>query len=1006
LARLRDKAAGTNAYQVPHDYIQCLPIIPSISQKKPKKTQDSCSLAKHSGTLPSKKVQLDHRLPLKGRNVAYNYEEDNVGFGHDQDQSEQEPAANITVAGAIDTKIVTDWREYCVRQEKYFVPLGKKQRKAIRLMAELRTTKASLDTYDAIMEWHLKETGELRRHESMGQTYKFLSRQKLFKDLRERYNTTNKYSLVKKLVLPSSKARVNVVYNDARAVLQSLLTDPNIRDEDYLFFNDDPFAPPPDKLDYIADLNTGLSYTATYKKLITKPGKQILFPCVKYADGCATGQFTALSITAVKLGNGLLTRKARDKAYAWRILGYIPEVFQQKSRGRRQLLESGHVDGVMAHQDATTNEGDLGTNPACKAQDFHTLLDAVLEGFVELQNTGFIFDFQYKGILYKDVEFIPFVPFFKCDTDEADRLCGAFTSRGWYVAHLCRYCHCPTCRSDQPNANYNLKTVTEIKGLVAEKNTKQLQAISQQNIQNATYSLRFGLHNDQGIHGATPMDMLHALLLGIFKYIRDCFFEQIGPTSKLADEIDAMAREYGELLTRQSDRDKPKTMFGGGIRKGKLTAKEYPGLLLCMATILRSTAGRKLLRSGQSSVFTESCVLNDWSLLVETMLQWETWLKKDRMNKKLVVRTGQKHRYLMYLIKKVGRRTKGMGLKTVKFHAIMHMVDDMLNFGVPMEYDTGSNESGHKPTKTAAKLTQKCPETFDKQTSERLEEVDLIGLAMAEIEGRPLWDYPLGYMFLPQQVKKIPEPSLGGAKFHCFYDQRERRNQVNSMIDFKCDIDLTLEDDLVDFVVQLQNAVKGFNKIVYLRTNHYRNGQIFRGHVHLKGGVWRDWVIVDWDDDGKIPNKIWGFVDLSWLPEDSGINYGGLTSLEPGLYAIVESSEYSKPTKQEVSELFVPFRKEIRGIRNGFVTGMKFYLADCEAIIDTAIVIPDIGGQPNAYFLLRNRTEWGEIFEKWLAKPHTLDEISDDEEEDEEDAEESSEEGQESGDESEDSDNS
>ena len=48
-----------------------------------------------------------------------------------------------------------------------------------------------------------------------------------------------------------------------------------------------------------------------------------------------------------------------------------------------------------------------------------------------------------------------------------------------------------------------------------------------------------------------------------------------------------------------------------------------------------------------------------------------------------------------------------MGLKTLKFHAIQHLTNDILNFGVPMESDTGSNETGHKPEKTAAKLTQK-----------------------------------------------------------------------------------------------------------------------------------------------------------------------------------------------------------------------------------------------------------------------------------------------------------
>ena len=35
------------------------------------------------------------------------------------------------------------------------------------------------------------------------------------------------------------------------------------------------------------------------------------------------------------------------------------------------------------------------------------------------------------------------------------------------------------------------------------------------------------------------------------------------------------------------------------------------------------------------------------------------------------------------------------------------MADAILNFGVPLEYDTGDNESHHIPTKHAAQLTQK-----------------------------------------------------------------------------------------------------------------------------------------------------------------------------------------------------------------------------------------------------------------------------------------------------------
>jgi hypothetical protein len=48
-----------------------------------------------------------------------------------------------------------------------------------------------------------------------------------------------------------------------------------------------------------------------------------------------------------------------------------------------------------------------------------------------------------------------------------------------------------------------------------------------------------------------------------------------------------------------------------------------------------------------------------------------------------------------------------MGLKVVEFHAITHMADDIINFGVPKTFNTESDESAHKPAKVASKVTQK-----------------------------------------------------------------------------------------------------------------------------------------------------------------------------------------------------------------------------------------------------------------------------------------------------------
>ena len=95
------------------------------------------------------------------------------------------------------------------------------------------------------------------------------------------------------------------------------------------------------------------------------------------------------------------------------------------------------------------------------------------------------------------------------------------------------------------------------------------------------------------------------------------------------------------------------------------------------------------------------------------MLEWESYLNEPKMSLKHVKRLDKKHHFIMYIMRKVAQRTKGMGLKLVKFHMITHIMDDILQFGVPLEYDTSSNESMHKPSKKVSKMTQRAAETFN-----------------------------------------------------------------------------------------------------------------------------------------------------------------------------------------------------------------------------------------------------------------------------------------------------
>ena len=156
------------------------------------------------------------------------------------------------------------------------------------------------------MRWHFIYMQRVQRHQRVSESLHYKSRQSLYNYLFLRYHMDkDKYNIETNFTVPGTAAKVKVIHHDAVALFKSLLTDPRINNKDYLFFDNDPFAPPPSNIPIISDINTGLAYTETYKKLITKPGKQILLPVILYIDGAATGLFVDLNITAVKFTFGI-----------------------------------------------------------------------------------------------------------------------------------------------------------------------------------------------------------------------------------------------------------------------------------------------------------------------------------------------------------------------------------------------------------------------------------------------------------------------------------------------------------------------------------------------------------------------------------------------------------------------------------------------------------------------------------------------------------------------------
>lgn len=876
------------------------------------------------------------------------------------------------------TKMRDDFRAFCDDAlANNMNDLTKVQQRSVKLLHTLKQKKSPLNGFDAIMEWFHHERGSIASHQGLDSVAGYISREVIMDTIKERYNMASKFPTNVPLTLPISHAKVSVTVHNAWNCIQTLLTDPRVEDDDYNFVDGNPFAPP--KLQAtIGDFHTAAAHRSAYSTYITDPTRQVLMPFILYIDGAVTGQMSNLPITALKLSLGIHTRKYRANEYAWSTLGIIPEVSKAGSRGKAIFKASEHMESFVS--ELSDGEGaQPATDKLNKSQDFHCMLEVIMESLRDVLKNGFLWDLRYRGNTYKNIEFVPYVVMVKCDTDEADLLCGSFKTRTGNVKNLCRYCTCPTNESDLVNADYPFKTVSLLTPAVRMNDIEALREISQQCIDNAFYKIRFSPQSSRGIHGACPMEMLHMMLLGIFRYTRNCLFEQLGTTSKLADEINALAQNYGVQFRRQSGRDLPKCKFTKGIRTGKLMAKEYRGILLVMGAVLCSATGVATLR--QNPNFTDRAI-KDWRLLVEMLLEWEAFLCEPDMQKFHVFRLDKKHRYIMYLIKRVARRKEGMAMKLMKFHAISHLFKDILLFGVPMEVDTGFNESHHKLTKVAARMTQKNEKTFNFQTLTRLDEFLTIDLAMEDVLGRKVCNYYRRRASAPQ-VPDVPDSKTttsGGMYVQVFRDEKmqpaycigkkpRKTPKPNSQ---------TWDKDVVAFLLGLQDDIVKTNVTseLQIRTQHLREGQYFRGSPKYRDEFWRDWALIDWGED-TIPGQIWCFVVVAGVDAAPGVPiYHGGIEVKDGTYAVVESAPTSTDQNaRQMSDIFMPIEKEVDVVATqNRAWKRRFYLADVEALHAPIAVVPDIGAKSKRSFLMvAQRYQWVEKFKEWLADPHEHD---------------------------------
>jgi hypothetical protein len=443
------------------------------------------------------------------------------------------PDSSSVDLSKVDNTMQEDFQKYVDGWKSNFIGLNPQEKAGIELMDMLIKMRAPLNMYEKVFKWH----------EDNLECEKSLSRKVLLKELDARYNGAGRRpKMSKKMTLPHSRARVQLAEADPLHQLVSMLTDPRVNDDDYWFWDKDPFKQPPpedEQNGFVGDIHTGRAHRETWKKLVKDPKKDIPWPIIVYVDAAVTAQNNGMPVEALKLTNGLLRREARDRPYGSRKIGYLPNYLGEKSAGHRIIAEDGGVDAQnYISEDEDGDEPDVPVDPKApkwekpvKAQDMHTMISHILERFRKLQEGGgFWWNFRYNGETLP-VRFIPYVMFMKGDTVEHDKHCGQYTSRTEGVSMLCRYCQCPSAQMDEPFLNFPPKCpklINKIRNSGKHRRyiRELLKDLSQQDIDNAWYAIIFALHDERGIHGAALLEILHWIQLGKFKSIRELFFSQ------------------------------------------------------------------------------------------------------------------------------------------------------------------------------------------------------------------------------------------------------------------------------------------------------------------------------------------------------------------------------------------------------------------------------------------------------------------------------------------------
>ena len=741
----------------------------------------------------------------------------------------------------------------------------------------LKASNTPLVVFDRIINWIKKHDHEIKSIDAtnLSARHRFIIdlNHKLYQDRIVMKPQVNPIYL-------SSRRHTNVVTFSFKEIILKIVTDKSLFHPDNLLLDPKNPCKVPTECDYYGEVNTG----SWWKEAIQNECKQpnhILMPFCHFIDGLKIDKYGKLSVEAVLSCCLWFNRRARNRSSTWHVQGFIQ-------------------DQTMFHnQDGYVRDD--------RAQDYHDMMAKIFQEMKEIYDNGgikIVLDFG-NGDRHTVIA-IPVIQFIIGDCKGNDLLCGRKGGHHLNMKGLCRDCNIAPKDGDKISSRRALPCKFHSIDTIVGRSKAELDKYSFLPIRNCFTNISFGGCR-RNIYGATPAEILHAVLLGLCQYITDSM-ELIFTESSMYLISNTAIKIY-EISRRQSERDLPDM---GPFRKGlfsvkSLKAKERFARLYCIFLALcNSYLIRELLKKKRKRTENERSQnitlqnLRDFKTVVEDTLLFYLWMKKETFPKSdFEVRRNQRESRALRRIKSYLRIFKkyiirgGNGLRTPKFHQMLHVVDYIKRHGSPLNYDGSRGENfGKILIKDNAKLTNKQRDTLNFDIGRRLSEEDIINKASNVFhENIGLWpsefcneiDLMSGSEISRSSGNRLSH-TISLHKFRLKVKIEEQRNSANNSIDRLVDVNIewitarkkeplfSFEPELLKKVaarlflgspniggkVDPSNSIPGFTHIV-------KDDIIYRANpYYFKKGCWYDWAYFEWEGfSDPLPGRIMMILDLS-----------------------------------------------------------------------------------------------------------------------------------------------